>query len=152
MLVSYSLLMFFPGGGPAISTPVSVALHGSNVQPILFTDAAGTIPASNPVMTDGTGVLSFYAAPGCYRAELAGDTFDVPIDPAHTDPVWPGLWVHTQAVASTVWTVEHHFGVRPAVELIIGGADFEAEVTHPDDETTVITFGSPLAGTAMLRR
>lgn len=152
MLALYSLMMFFPGGGPASGASVDVAVHGSNVLPLLFTDAAGTTPAPNPLTADGMGVIEFYAAPGCYKAELAGDTFDVPVDPSHTDPVWPGLWVHTQAVASTVWTVEHHFGVRPAVDILVGVADFQAEIDHPDTETTVITFGSPMVGTAHLRR
>src|SRR5688572_9602594 len=154
MLVLYSLMLFFPGGGgPASGASIDVHLHGSNQSPLIFTDSAGTIPATNPIIADGMGNIAFYAAPGQYMAELAGELFHVPIDPSHTAPVWQDIWVHDQPVAASVWTVEHHFGTRPAVDIIIsGGAVFEGEVTHPDDETTVITFGAPSSGTAYLRR
>lgn len=152
MLVQYSAALFFPGGGPASGASIVVSLYGSNVPPLIFADSGGTVPNANPITADGMGQISFYAAPGIYKAELAGEWFDIPIDPSHTDPVWPDLYVHDQPVAASTWTVDHHFGTRPAVDIIIGGADFEAEVTHPDDETTVITFGAPTSGSVTLRR
>lgn len=151
-LVPYLTMLFYPGGGVASDVLVPVTLHGSNQAPPLFADSDGLVPLANPVLSNAFGEITFFAAPGHYVAELAGEWFYVPLDPAHTDPVWQDLFVHTQAVAASVWTVAHHFGTRPAVDIIIDGAGFEAEVTHPDDETTVITFGSPTVGTANLRR
>jgi hypothetical protein len=151
-LVLYSLMLFYPGGGPAAGAMSLVQMHGSNQAPLLFTDAAGTIPAANPLTASGMGVIQFYAAPGHYMAELAGNLFYVPIDPSYTAPVWEDLWVHTQSVASAVWTVEHHFGTEPEVDVIVSAAELVAEVSHPDNETTVITFGAPTVGVANLRR
>jgi hypothetical protein len=94
----------------------------------------------------------FWSAPGDYEALLAGDRFHVPVDDTFTDPTWPGLWVHEQTTPASVWTVEHHFGVRPDVTVLIDGQASESDVSHPDDETTTISFGSPTAGTAHLRR
>lgn len=152
MLVQYTAMLFFPGGGQAIGASIDVTLDGSNQAPLLFVDALGTIPEVNPLIGDGTGTITFYAAPSLYLAELAGTWTRIPVDALYPDPVFPNLYVHTQAVPAAVWTVNHHFGTRPAVDIIIGGEVFEADVTHPDGETTVITFGSPTTGTANLRR
>lgn len=151
-LVLYSTTLFYPGGDQAAGVSVVVWHHASNQAALLFTDDTGTTPAANPVTTNSEGMLSFYSAPGTYAVLLAGNMFDVPVDPSITDPVFPGLWVHVQTVPATVWTVEHHFGVRPHVDLIISDDDAEAAVHHVDDETTTITFGSAITGTAHLRR
>lgn len=152
-LVLYSVMLFYPGGGVASGAHPTVHLHGSNQAPLLFTDSAGTTPASNPMTADSVGVIQFYAAPGHYMAELAGDMFYIPVDESFTDPVWQDLWVHTQATAETVWTIAHHFGVPPSVDVVLDGGVVEtAEVGHVDSETTTITFGAATAGTAYLRR
>lgn len=151
-LVLYSTMLFYPGGGVASGASIAIHLHGSNQAPILFTDSAGTTPAANPITADGMGQLSFWAAPGHYMAELAGDMFYIPIDPSHTEPVWQDLWVHAQSTPATVWTINHHFGTNPSVDVIVSGAVVEGEVAHSGPETTTITFGSAVSGTAYLRR
>lgn len=151
-LVLYSTMLFYPGGGLASGAEVSIRLQGSNQPALLFTTAAGTTAADNPVTADEIGQITFWAAPGNYVTELAGETFTVPIDPSHTAPVWPDLWVHEQSTPAAVWTVNHHFGTLPWVDVVVSGATFEAEVTHSDVETTTITFGSAVSGTAYLRR
>lgn len=152
MLVLYSAFLSFPGGSPAANFSVPVWNHASNQPALLFTDQTGTTEADNPVITDGDGRVMFWSAPGDYEALLAGDRFHVPVDDAFTDPTWPGLWVHEQTTPASVWTVEHHFGVRPDVTVLIDGQASESDVSHPDDETTTISFGSPTTGTAHLRR
>jgi hypothetical protein len=152
MLVLYSLMMFFPGGGLASGASIPVHLHGSNQSPPIFTDSEGTIPSPNPITADEMGTVSFHAAPGHYMAELAGETFYVPIDPSHTDPVWQDIWVHTQVSPSATWTVDHHFGTEPSVDILIGTLAVQATVEHPGNETTIITFDQPWAGRALLRR
>lgn len=151
-LVLYSTMLFYPGGDPASNILVSVWHRASNQMALLFTDGTGTTPAPNPATTDGNGVVSFYAAPGDYVVPLAGDIFPVPIDESFTDPVLPGLWVHTQSTPSAVWTIEHHFGINPQVDVLLSGDAVESAVEHPDAETTTIAFSVPVTGVANLRR
>jgi hypothetical protein len=62
----------------------------------------------------------------------AGTTFDFP-------------------AAATSWTINHNFGLRPAVELIdSGGREIEAEVVHTSLNQTVVYFVSPTSGQARL--
>lgn len=151
-IVLYSTYLEFPGGGAAADYPVSIWPRASNQMALLFTDGGALTPADNPLTTDGDGQAVFWAAPGDYVALLAGERFGVPVDDTFTDPVWPNLWVHEQVSAASVWSVAHHFGVRPQVEIIVSGEVAEAAVAHPTDETTTITFGSPQVGAAYLRR
>lgn len=152
-LVHYFGTVNFPGGGTPANYPVSVINRGGNQLTLLFTDQAGTTPQPNPITTDGFGMVSFYAAPGDYIIPLAGDIFSVMVASSHTDPVWPDLWVHDQSTPAAVWTITHHFGVQPQVEILIAGQVTQASsITHPDNETTTITFAAPTAGVAYLRR
>lgn len=152
-LVLYSAYLSFPGGGTASNYfPIPVRPRASNQNALIFTDGTGTTPAANPATSDGDGLVSFYAAPGDYEAILAGERFHVPVDDSFTDPVLPDLWVHDQVTPASTWTIIHHFGIEPSVELLISGAETEAFVEHPDNETTVITFGSDISGVAHLRR
>jgi hypothetical protein len=151
-LIKYSQYLTLPDGSPAANMAVGLWLLGGNQLVPVFSDKAGTSPVSNPVTTDGEGLVSVYAAPGALTAELAGQLFHLLVDATETDPAWPGTFIHTQAVAASVWTVEHHFGTQPAVTSLVLSQPVEAEVSHPDDETTVITFSTPTAGTAQLRR
>lgn len=151
-LIRYSQYITYPDGNPAANIALPVWLLGGNIPVPIFSDKAGTLPLPNPTMTDVDGLISVYAAPGPLTAELAGQIFPFLVDATETDPAWPGTFIHEQAVAASVWTVEHHFGAYPAVEILISGARVEATITHPDDETTTLTFSSPQAGTAYLRR
>lgn len=151
MLVLYSAYVFFPGGDLAVNYPVRVTHLGSNTASLIFSDGSGT-PAANPISTDGDGLLAFYSAPGLYGFEISGTFFPVPLDSSVTWDVWPDLSVFEQASPSSVWTIDHHFGVAPSVDLVTGPSLTEAQVTHPTTQQTVITFGSPQTGTAYLRR
>lgn len=58
-------------------------------------------------------------------------------------------YTHTQAVASSVWTINHNLGFRPAITLLTdGGAVIDAEIGHASDNAAVVTLSQPLAGTA----
>lgn len=152
MIVLYSTYLQFPGGNPAANYPIPVSPMGSNQLALIFTDQTGTVAADNPVITDSYGQVVFWAAPGNYLASLAGEYFGVPVDESITESVWPDLWIHEQSTPSTVWTVNHHFGVQPGTEIILSGEESEAVVSHPTNETTVFTFGIPTVGFAYLRR
>lgn len=151
-LILYSQYITYPDGSPAAEVDVPVWLLGGNQLVPVFSDKAGTTSVANPVTTDVDGLISVYAAPGALTAELAGQLFHFLVDATETDPAWPGTFIHTQASAATVWTVEHHFGVRPTVQVVTAENAVETEVSHGDSETTVITFGAPATGVAYLRR
>lgn len=60
-------------------------------------------------------------------------------------------YLHTQAVAADTWTINHGLGYRPAVELLtVGGVTFDATVSHPTVNQTVINLLTERAGTARL--
>lgn len=151
-LIKYFQYLTYPGGDPAADISLPVYWVGGNVLVPTFTSKAGTTPLANPVLTDNNGLLTFYAAPGSYFTDVSGILFQYVVDPDETDPAWPGTFVHVQASPSFTWTVNHHFGVQPSVDVIVDGAEAKAEVSHPDTGTTVITFGASTAGTAYLRR
>jgi hypothetical protein len=151
-LISYECYVTYPNGNPAANREQLICLLGGNIGVPLFTDKAGTVPLANPVTTDGDGLATFFAAPGSFITELAGDIFHFLVSASEPDDAWPGVFIHEQTAPAAVWTVEHHIGAVPAVELVIAGARVEATVEHPDSETTIITFSAPQTGTAYLRR
>ena len=155
-LVRYSTYLYYPAGGEAANFTTSVKPRASNQLALLFSDEFGASPLVNPATTDDAGLLSFYAAPGDYQTMVAGVMVDVPVDASVTEPVWPNLYIHNQTTPAQVWTIDHHLGVRPLVDVVLseeGGEEVSvSEVRHTGHETTVITFGTPTTGTAHLRR
>lgn len=109
-LIRYTQFITLPDGSPAAGFMLPVWLLGGNMPIPIFADKAGTLPLPNPTLTDADGMISVFAAPGPLTAELAGQVFPFLVDAAETDPAWPGTFIHTQVVAASVWTVEHHFG------------------------------------------
>ena len=60
-------------------------------------------------------------------------------------------YVHNQASASFVWTINHNLGYRPAVELFDSGSqEFDAQVSHPTVNQTVVTMSVATSGFARL--
>ena len=58
-------------------------------------------------------------------------------------------YVHTQAIAASVWNVTHSLIKKPAVTIIDEeGYEVEADVQHLSDNAVTITFSEPFAGTA----
>ena len=80
-------------GTPAVSTPVTVFLHGTTTDASLFTDNTGTASASNPVTTDTFGNLAFYATPGLYDLSFTvggvATTLTVLVEPWFIDSTIP---------------------------------------------------------------
>ena len=151
-LIHYSTYVFLPGGFPAANMELEVMLTGGNVAVPLRADKAGTTPQANPVMTDEFGLVTFYAPPGDYSVWLAGTVWPLTVDETESDPAWPGTFIHHQLTPSSVWTIDHWFGVQPAVTALAAGQRVETDVEHPSPTQTVLTFGAPQAGTAYLRR
>jgi hypothetical protein len=154
-LVPYRAMIFFPGGDPAAGALIDVRIIGSNLVPSLFSDAAGTIPLALPlVASTPAGNINFYAAPGSYWAELTGTLTAISVDPAYVGPtVIPDTYVHEQTAPSNLWTIDHHLGIEPDVDIVLpGGAQVESFVQHPTTEQTVISLSAALTGRAYLRR
>ena len=59
------------------------------------------------------------------------------------------FYVHTQAIASAVWTINHNLNGEPtAVVLDSAGTQCEGTFSYPSKNQMVITFTSAFAGTA----
>jgi hypothetical protein len=55
--------------------------------------------------------------------------------------------VHSQAIESATWTVNHNFGFRPTVTVFDStGAPVIAGVAHPNLNQAIITFVTPQTG------
>lgn len=60
-------------------------------------------------------------------------------------------YTHYQNSASDTWTIVHNLGYNPIVRVFIGTSEVQPEtITHPDTNTTVITFTTPQVGYAQL--
>jgi len=60
-------------------------------------------------------------------------------------------YVHQQTTSAAVWTINHNLGVRPSVEVFDSGSQqVEADVSHPNVNTTSIMFAVPITGYARL--
>jgi hypothetical protein len=62
-------------------------------------------------------------------------------------------YTHTQAVASTSWTINHSLGFNPAGITVSDGAGNEVmpnDISHPTVNQTVLSFLVAQAGTARL--
>jgi hypothetical protein len=151
-LAQYTATLFFPGGNRAVGASVVVSIQASNQVPLLFADAAGTIPVPVTMTADGAGMITFYAAPGYYLANLAESLFPIPLDPGFSTATWPNTYIHVQTVPALMWTVDHFFGVVPSVDLVMSGNQVEAEIDHPSVTQTIITFTTAQTGAAYLRR
>lgn len=70
-------------------------------------------------------------------------------------PQGPGgveiFYVHTQAVASAVWTINHNLNGNPtAVVLDSAGTQCEGTFSYPSNSQMIITFSSAFTGTAYI--
>ena len=68
-------------------------------------------------------------------------------------PQGPGgtqiFYVHTQAVSSAIWTINHNLNGEPtAVVLDSAGTQCEGTFSYPSKNQMVITFTSAFSGTA----
>jgi hypothetical protein len=60
-------------------------------------------------------------------------------------------YVHTQAVASAIWTINHNLGFQPvAVVLDSAGTQCEGAISYPSVNQMVITFTGAFTGVAYI--
>ena len=61
------------------------------------------------------------------------------------------FYVHTQASASAVWTINHNLNGQPtAVVLDSAGTQCEGTFSYPSGNQMIITFNSAFTGTAYI--
>jgi hypothetical protein len=59
------------------------------------------------------------------------------------------FYVHTQAVASAIWTINHNLNGQPAVTVLdSAGTQCEGTISYPSSIQMVITFSAAFTGTA----
>lgn len=78
-LALYSDTFWFPTGVVARNTPARVFPRNSTTLAPLFADINGTVALTNPLDTDGSGVLTFYATVGEYWVHIDTETFLVDV-------------------------------------------------------------------------
>lgn len=72
-----------------------------------------------------------------------------PQGPAGTFNAGDVAYVHNQAVASNVWTINHNLGFNPtAVVLDSAGTQCEGTFSYPSINQMIITFTGAFTGTA----
>lgn len=153
-LAPYSERYWYPDESLAVGAMAHVFPRFSNVHATLFQDQAGTIPLANPLPVDGSGFLSFFVENGDYWVYVNGQAFYVIVD---LDPnlthVWPSTFRWVQAPAATVWVIAHGLDSFPSVSVISpSNEQLFGDVAYTDADNLTITFGSPVEGTAFLRR
>ena len=136
----------YPNGQVAAGQSILVYNRGTTVKPSMFTNEAGSTAASNPILTDAVGNLSFYIAPGAYDFFVFGVRVPFDVDAALSVP----SYTHIQTISNATWTIIHNLGFNPQVSVIIGGVEVIADVDWPDINTVIVHLDVPRMGSAYL--
>lgn len=153
-LAPYRERYWYPDETIAVGQQLHIFPRLSNVHALLYADQAGTIPLANPVTTDANGFVDLWVENGDYWGYINGQAFYLIID---LDPnlthVWPSTFRWEQTAPATVWVIAHGLDSKPAVSVISpSNEQLFGDVAYIDDDNLTITFGSPVDGTAFLRR
>lgn len=59
-------------------------------------------------------------------------------------------YLHTQAIANTTWNVQHNLNKKAVVVQVfdVNGREYKADISHTDNNNTVISLGFNLSGYA----
>jgi len=108
----------------------------------------------------GNGVLNGSGAPSSSLGENGDFYIDTSVNKMYGpktsdgwgDPVnLGGTYVHTQDVASDIWTIHHNLEYYPSVEVVdSAGTIVVGNYTYANVNTIIATFASPFAGKAYL--
>jgi hypothetical protein len=78
-IAQYTDTFWYPSGTLATGVLVRVFPLTSNILAPLFSNSAGTIPIANPLTTDATGSISFYAEAGEYWLHADSESFKISV-------------------------------------------------------------------------
>lgn len=152
-------ILYSTNGDPARRAPMEVRDATTQVLVPLYADAERVTVIDNPVKTDEYGNLFFYVDAGTYLVSLVGSSYQFRI-------VVPSLggdggggggdgsFEFVQAVAQSVWSVQHNLGYRPA-SVSVFSLDFtmqydEFAVQHVTTNQLLISMDEPTAGRALM--
>lgn len=153
-LAPYTEAYWYPDESFAVGVEYHVFPRFSNVHAPLFQDQAGTIPLPNPGLTGAGGVIQLFVDNGDYWLHISKQSFYliVDLDPGLTH-VWPSTFQWVEAAPSAVWVINHGLNSIPSVNVLdSSNQELFGQVDYVDDDNLTITFSSPEAGTAYLRR
>jgi hypothetical protein len=62
-----------------------------------------------------------------------------------------GTYTHTQAAASSTWTIVHNLGCKPSVTIVDSGGNVQiGEVLYDSNNQVTVTFAAAFSGYAYL--
>ena len=114
----------------SISLPTSVPQD----EPVLTEDnnsiqIPNQIPSGEQILTDPVELTGITAAP----TSTKGDKY----------------YIHTQIVASDIWTISHNLQKHPAIHIEdLNGEEIIAEIVYITNNIARVYFGEPYVGTA----
>ena len=119
---------------------------GVNVQTTEFTATFGTISVEVATNQGTAGLTAYQIAINNGFEGTEAEWLASLQGPAGAD-----VFVYTQSVPATVWTINHNLGSYPNVYVLdTAGDECEGDVDNPTVNQTVITFSAAFAGTARL--
>lgn len=59
-----------------------------------------------------------------------------------------GVFIYNQDTPSRQWIIAHNLGHHPAVHVIVGEEEVDADISYPDARTVIIEFEDPQVGRA----
>lgn len=106
-IAQYTDKFWYPSGALATGVLVRIFPIDSNILAPLFANLAGTIPLANPLTTDATGSISFFAEEGEYWLHADSESFKISVGlPEVTPGEIAALQAEINAVEVDVTTLE----------------------------------------------
>lgn len=130
--------------------PAALVKPAADGQPVTAAVAAAP-PQGSTAAGIGSG-RDFRYEWEAYLAEVLGRVETLEAAPGGPASSGVFAFAHQQAAPAATWTVSHGLNTKPGVTVVdSAGALVLTEISYPDDNTAVVVFATPTAGTAYLR-